>query len=259
MQNFGKIKNTLNDIFAEGIITKNDSSKVLFKKYLKLIRESEVLKTQFMVFNNIENRIDSDPHSINLFISENVKLFEKFNTKQIEKENKKLLDLIPDGKLNESYELAALHESISNLILTKRTPQSVDKITGEIKNITNYISSNKARQINERIDLPPSMLTTLFVEKYNREYDTLDEYEREGIKVLMGSDFEAKKSFYEKTVNECIQLVDSSIKTADGEAKEKLTKVKDKLLSDGSKVLQEEHFETEVFKLIDLRYNLLGE
>jgi hypothetical protein len=258
MQNFGKIKNTLNDIFAEGIITKNVSSKALFKKYLKLVRENEVLKTQFMVFNNIENRIDSDPHSINLFISENVKLFEKFNTKQIEKENKKLLDLIPEGKLTESYELSALHQSISNLINTKRSPQSVDKITGEIKNITNYISNNKAKVINERIDLPPSMLTTLFVEKYNKEYDTLDEYEKEGINVLMGSDFEAKKSFYDKTVNECVQLIETSIKTADSEAKEKLIKVKDKLLND-QKVLQEEHFETEVFKLIDLRYNLLDE
>ena len=258
MQNFGKIKNTLNDILAEGIITKNDSDKALFKRYLKLVRESEILKTQFMVFNNIENRIDSDPHSINLFISENVRLFEKFDTKQIEKENKKLLDLIPEGKLTEGYELSGLHESISNLIFTKRTPQSVDKITGEIKNITNYISNNKAREINESIDLPPSMLTTIFVEKYNKEYDTLGEYEKEGIRVLMGSDFEAKKSFYDKTVNECVQLVEASMKESDGEAKEKLAKVKDKLLND-QKVLKEEHFETEVFKLIDLRYNLLGE
>jgi hypothetical protein len=211
-----------------------------------------------MVFNNIETRIDTDPHSINLFISENVRLFEKFNPKQIENENKKLLELIPEGKLTESYDLSDLHESISRLIFTKRTPQSVDKITGEIKNITNYISNNKAKQINERIDLPPSMLTTLFVEKYNKEYDTLGEYEREGIKILIGSNFEAKKSFYDKTVNECVQLVENSIKTADGEAKEKLIKVKDKLLND-QKVLQEEHFETEVFKLMDLRYNLLGE
>jgi hypothetical protein len=258
MQNFGKIKNALNDLLVESMITKNNTNKELFKKYLKIVKESDVLRTQFMVFNNIETRIDSDPLSINLFISENMRLFEKFNVDQIEKANKKLLDLIPEGKLSESYDLAGLHESISSLICTKRSPKNVDKITSEIKNITNYISNNKEKVINECVELPPSVLTKLVVEKFNEKYQSLDEFEREAIKVLTETDFEARKSFHQKAIDECIQLVEASLKTADEESIGKLQQVKTKLVNDKQGV-KEDQIVSEVFKLIDLRYNLLSE
>ena len=35
MQNFGKIKNAFNGILAEGLVSKNEANKLLFKKYIK--------------------------------------------------------------------------------------------------------------------------------------------------------------------------------------------------------------------------------
>ena len=54
MQNFGKIKNAFNELLAEGLSTNNPESKRIFKKYIKAINENEILRTQFLVYNNIK-------------------------------------------------------------------------------------------------------------------------------------------------------------------------------------------------------------
>lgn len=257
MQNFGKIKNVFNNLLIEGIVTKDESAKKLFKKYIKTIRESEILKTQFFVYSNIENKVDNDPMSISLFVSENIKLLEQFKPADILKENEKLGKLMPRAKVTDDYDLSPLHESLTKLIFIKRTPQNVEKVTSEIKNITSYIAGNKAKEVNESIDLPISVLTNLMVEKYNDKYNTLDESDKETLKLFIDSDFEAKKKYYDKVVTECTVLVDKNLQTADDESREKLLKVKTKLLRDKEE-LNENEFIAEIFKLVDLRYNLLN-
>lgn len=256
MQNFGKIKTVFNNLLIEGIVKKDDASKKLFKKYLKTIKESEILKTQFLVYNNIENKIDSDSFSANLYVSENIKLLEKYKTSDILKENKKLLSLIKKSKeIDGDERIEKLHESLSNLIFTKRTPQTVEKITEEIKNVSNYILTNKPKEVNESVDLPVSILRNLMVDKYNEKYSTLDESDKEVLKVLIESNFQNKKRFYKKTISECVQLVDSLIKESDEETKEKLIKVKSKLLEDREE-LNESDFLSKISKLIELKNNL---
>src|ERR1035437_8833005 len=106
MQNFGKIKNTFNGILVEGMVLKNDTKKQLFQKYVKAIKESDILKTQFLVYNNIENKIEADPSVANFFVLENVKLLWKFKSEDVIKENKKLVSLSADilGKINDVYD-----------------------------------------------------------------------------------------------------------------------------------------------------------
>jgi hypothetical protein len=41
MQNFGKIKNAFSEIIAEGIVSNDESKKILFKKYIKTLRENK--------------------------------------------------------------------------------------------------------------------------------------------------------------------------------------------------------------------------
>jgi len=50
MQNFGKIQNGFNDLLADSLIKENQVNKDLFKKYIKTIKESEILKTQFLIY-----------------------------------------------------------------------------------------------------------------------------------------------------------------------------------------------------------------
>ena len=258
MQNFGKIKNVFNNLLVEGIAKKDDSAKKLFKRYIKTIKESNILKTQFLVYNNIENKIDEDVISTNIFVSENIKLLEKFNKADILKENKKLVDLLNayKSRLSEDYELKGLHESISDLIFTTRTPKNIDKITEDIKNVGKHILTNKSKEVNESIDLPVSVLTKMMVEKYNERYNTLDESDKKILKVLINSSLEEKKTLHSDIVNECVGLIDRLLIGEQGESKEKLSQVKSKLLEDTE--INDDNFVVKISKLAELKNNLKG-
>jgi hypothetical protein len=257
MQNFGKIKNVFNNLLIEGIIKKDDTTKKLFKKYVKTIKESEILKTQFLVYNNIENKIDSDSFSANIFVSENIKLMEKYKQSDILKENIKLKNILASesNKLNEDYELSKLHESISNLIFIKKTPKNVENVMAEIKSLATHITTNKTKTVTESIELPVGVLTNLMVDKYNKKYSTLEESDKETLKILIDNNVENKKNFYMKTLGECIDLVDNLLKESKDEYKEKLTKVKSKLQEDKEDTKEIDYL-GKIFKLMELKNNL---
>jgi hypothetical protein len=262
MQNFGKIKNIFNGILVEGVVSKNNTNKLLFKKYVKTIKESEILKTQFLVYNNIENAIEKDSMTTNLFVQENLRLLEKFKPKDIISENKKLVALLEEAKANldESYDenLASLHESLSSVIFQFATPKNLDSRVENFTKICKYIKSNKPKEINESIDLPTSMISTIMVDKYNEKYSMLDESEKKGLSTLVGSTDDEKKQVYADTLRECIDLVNESLKSDSIRGKsdvyEKLLNVKDKLLNDTIDI--NENFEQKISKLIELRTNL---
>ena len=255
MQNFGKIKNAFNGILVEAIVLKNDTNKSLFKKYVKTVKESEILRTQFLVYNNIENKIESDTNSANFFVTENIKLLEKFDIDDIITENNKLHSLLKETPV-EVYDerLSKLHESLSNLITTKRTPISIDGIGKDINNVVEYVKSNKVKETSNVIDLPSSMISTIMVDKYNEKYANLDESDKKILKVLIDSNDEQKKEVYSATIRECIELINDKLTGSDLDAKDKLLRVKDKMLNDKQEI--NEDFNKNISKLIELRDSL---
>lgn len=261
MQNFGKIKNAFNGILADGMFSKNDTSKLLFKKYIKTIKESDILKTQFLVYNNLETKLVSDDASVfatNLYVTENLKLLEKYKVSDIIKENKKLIGLSESigVKMNDSYDpiLTSLHESISSLIFTKRTPKSVDIISESLVKVIDYIKANKAKTVSEAIELPTGLLSTMMVDKYNTKYSSLDESEKKILRVLIDSTPEQKEEVYKETLRECIDLINEALIGSDLESKDKLLRVKDKLLNDKIEIVED--FEKKISKLIELKSSL---
>jgi hypothetical protein len=258
MQNFGKIKNAFSEILSEGIASNDVAKKKLFKQYIKTLRESDILKTQFLVYENIENIVENDQFSANLIINENLNLLNKFNKKDILKENQKLISLSKDvkNKLEEAYDdkLNNLHEAICNLVFLDRTTKTVNEITKNTKNILEYITTNKTKVVEESYDVPNSMLSSILVQKYNEKYSELTETEKNVIKVLIESTDEEKIELYTKITRECIDLIDNKLTESDLDAKDKLLRVKDKLLR--NKVELNEDFSKNISKLVDLKLTL---
>jgi hypothetical protein len=258
MQNFGKIKNAFSEILAEGIASNDLAKKKLFKKYIKTLRESDILKTQFLVYENIENIIESDQFSANLIVTENLSLFNKFNKKDMLKENQRLISLSNEVKLKleESYDekLSSLHESIGNLVFLEKTSKTVNEIAKNTKNVLDYVTKNKLKVVAESYDVPNSMLSSILVEKYNERYADMTEAEKEVIKVLIESSNEEKLTLYGKMIRECVDLIDTKLKESDLDTKERLLKVKDKLLRD--KIELNEDFSKNISKLVDLQFTL---
>jgi hypothetical protein len=255
MKNFGKIKNAFNEILAEGVVSKNDSNKQLFKKYIKTIKENEVLKTQFLVYDNIENKIEENEFKANLFLQENIALFNKYSKEEILEANNKLAESILSEQKNASYDNEKLHEDISNLIFLKKEAKNIDAIVEATANVINYMKKNKAKVVTESIDLPNSMLTTIMVEKYNEKYSALtDETDKQILKALIESNDEKKKEVYSIVIRECIDLIDEKLKESDLDAKDKLLRVKDKLLNDKQEI--SEDFNKNISKLVELKKSL---
>ena len=89
MKNFGVIKTIYNDILSEAISNKDVKRKRIFKTYIKKLKENEVLRTQFLIYKNIESKIEENETRIIEYIKENISLMNKFSKKQILNSNKK--------------------------------------------------------------------------------------------------------------------------------------------------------------------------
>ena len=260
MKNFGRIKNVFNELVSEGIATKDAASLDLFKKYVKTMKENEMLKTQFLVISNIENKIESNREKATEFVKESIALFSGFDKKKMLSLNANLTEFITlcdKGELLKEdldYDHKSLHENIATLIFTKKTTETIDTIIEATSNVVDYILGNKGKEIVESYDLPNSMLSTLMVDKYNEKYATLSEDDKKILKVLIESTEEEKKEVYAKILRECIDLINGRLDESDLDAKDKLLRVKDKLLNDRQAI--GEDFDKDLSKLIELRGNL---
>jgi len=255
MLNFGKIKDVFNGILVETIIKKDEKNKTLFKKYIKTIKENKILKTQFLVYSNIENKIEPNESKALQFVKENIDLFKSFKVKDIHEANLNLATPVLFEQDNDvNYPNKELHENISKLILTTKTPNNIDSILEAQDYVVKYIMNNKTKEITESIDLPPSMVSTMFVDKYNEKYESLDEGDKKILKTIIDSNDEQKQEVYSETLRECIDLVNTKLPSADTDTKDKLLSVKDKLLNDKKDV--SEGFISKISKLIELRDSL---
>jgi hypothetical protein len=98
------------------------------------------------------------------------------------------------------------------------------------------------------------MLSSILVEKYNERYGDMTETEKDVIKILVESTDEEKLTLYVKITRECIDLIDTKLTESDLDTKERLLRVKDKLLRD--KVELNEDFSKNISKLVDLQFTL---
>lgn len=253
VQNFGKIKDGFNSILVESIITKDATKKEVFKKYLDTLKENEILKTQFLVYTNLENKVELDESKALCYVKENIDLFSKFKKKDIIEANSKLVNTVVFEQ-ESNDEKSELYENISKLIFTNKNPNNIDEIVEATNKVVKYIIGNKQKVVNERIDLPNSMISSIMVDKYNEKYSSLDESEKQVLKVLIDSNDEQKKTVYTNIVRECIDLINEKLTTSDLETKDKLLRAKDKLLNDKQEV--NEDFIKNISKLVELRGSL---
>lgn len=253
VQNFGKIKNVYNDVLVESVITKSNDKKDLFKSYIKTIKENEILKNQFLIYNLIENKIEANENKAKTFLDECLEVLSKYSKKDIMEANKKLVENILFEN-DSDYENKELHENISTLVFTPRTPKNIDAIVEAKSYVLNHIMNNKEKQLEEGYGLPNSVVSKIMVEKYNEKYSTLDESEKEILKSLIDSNSEKKKEVYTNTVRECIDLINEKLTESDLDTKDRLLRVKDKLLNDKLEI--NEDYAKNISKLVELRTSL---
>tara|TARA_R110000824_G_scaffold400247_1_gene607355 strand:- start:503 stop:1276 length:774 start_codon:yes stop_codon:yes gene_type:complete len=232
MNNFGKIKDTFNLILTESIIKKDSEGKKLFISYLKELKENKSLKSQFLLYKNLSDKKFINESDAKYYIKENIELLKKLDKKEINSGSKKLVSLLEGKELvKENIEL---YNHINVLVETKKTASSIDKIQESINYITKKMMEVDEEEVEqyESLNLPPSVLTKLAINRFNLKYSDITESEKKIIKSVLNGTDENKEDVYVNLKKECIDLIDSKLnENTDLDMKDKLLRVKDKLLS----------------------------
>ena len=248
MTNFGYIKDTFNNILSESILTKNNEGKKLFKKYIQVLKEDSNLKREYLIYKNLITKKFNNESDAKDYIKENIDLLKNNNPS---KGLNKLKSILGDKELvNENDEI---YKHINILRNTKKTPNSLEKIQESL----NFF---KERMLKEEIvveseydttGVPPSILTKLAVNKFNNKYENISEEEKSIIKNILNGNEEDKKETYTNLKNECIDIIDNRLnENSDLDLKDKLLKVKDKLLRTS---FNEETFPTDIDSIYNLK------
>ena len=253
MNNFGQIKYTYNYLLAEGISKNSSKEKVEFKKYVKTIKENKILKAQFDIYYNIENKVESDGWRALNYVNECLSLMDGFSKKEIKDVNNKLneSEFIKNNTVDISDGKSKLYVAIDTLINTTKTASNLDTITESKNIIVDYILNNKHNDsVVEGYGLPNSVLSEIAADKFNEAYSDLSESEREAISVIIGSDELEKEKLYKKIIGECLELVNTKLSESSGEVKEKLLATKENLLN---RNYNYETFVNDLSKVIELK------
>lgn len=230
MENFGNLKDTFEKIIIESVITKDEKGKKLFSKYIKMLKEDKNLKDQFLIYKNLQNTKFTNESDAKDFIKENIELLKSLNTTE---SNNKLITLLGENsivKVNEEF-----YNHIQFLVNSKKTPSNINKITESINFIKENMLKVDEETVTEQvelIDLPPSVLTKLAVNKLNSKYSDINESEKEIIKSILNGTDEDKSNTFKKIKTECITIINEKLtESSDLDLKDKLLRVKDKLLN----------------------------
>lgn len=257
MHNFGKIKHTIFEAAIDGIVDKDKKKKALLKKFVSMVKESKILRTEAKIYYNLETKANENEYLATEYIKENVALLQKYNLTDIVRENKKLEVLLEGLDIVDEYDTQELHENIHRLITTKRNPNTVDTIVESTNFIKEHIKANKPTPIINEDYLPNSVMAGFLAEKYNSRYSELTEVEHKLVVSVLESDESKQEEVMNEVKFEAITAVNESLKeAADMELKEKLLNVKERLLETK---YNKDNFIPDVTKIINLRNTLKSE
>jgi hypothetical protein len=254
MENFGNIKDTFKNLVVESTIRQDENGKKLFSKFLKTIKENKTLKDQYLIYNNLQNTKFDDSSEAKEFVKENIELLKNLNETHLKKGNEYFMKVLKGNKIVK--ENKEFYNNVSYLVSTEKTPSNIKKINESINYIVRLMLEKEVEKevVVETVNLPSSVLTSLAVNKFNSKYSDISESEKEIIKTLLNGSDENKESIFNKLKRECIDGIDSKLnESTDLELKDKLLKVKDKLLTTNFKL---ESFKTDITKIYDLKQSI---
>jgi hypothetical protein len=253
MENFGNIKDTFKKIILESVIKKDEDGKKLFTSFIKNLKENKTLKNQFLIYKNLESRKFEDRLEAKEYIQENIKLLKELNSEDIEKGNSKLINLLKGKKIvkeNDSF-----YKDITYLSRVTKTPSNIDKINESMNNLVNHMLT-KVDEVSktDNVAISPTILTNLMVNKFNEKYSEISESDKKLIKSFLNDD---KEKTFNSLIRECIDSVDKKLnESSDFEIKDKLLKVKDKLLNTK---FDKDNFLNDIIKFNNLKETINNE
>ena len=252
--NFGTIKDTYAKILINSYVNESKKEKLTYRNFIKMISENEILKTQFVVYKNIENGYFTSEVSATEYLKENISLFDKFNKKQIIEENIKLRKSLGKKSLVETKDL---HEALHNLITLNKDVTTINTLTESFEVVKNWLVTPKKIEESkkEKNNVDVNKFLDVVTKKYNEKYSDISEGEKKIVKAILSENNKEKESVLNEIKTETIDLLTKSIKehSSNIDIKVKLLEAKDLLYNTN---FNPETFKTDILKIYDLKNSL---
>jgi hypothetical protein len=257
--NFGTIKNIYAKFLIDSYITesKKDVNKKHYKNFIKTITESPILRTQFIVYKNIENGYFPSEVSAVEYLKENISLFNRFSKKEIIKENQKLLSKLKNTYKVNLGETKKIHEAINNLITLEKKAETINSIHESFEEVKSWLLTPK-ENINETVNknkVNPKKFLNIVTQKYNEKYSTISEEEKKIVKTILSKNDSEKETLLKDMIKESVVLLNNNIKQFSDniEVKEKLLEAKDVVYN---LTFNKETFKEDILKVYNLKTSL---
>ena len=232
--NFGTLKNIFVGSLIESYTTDDKKGKNIYKDFLKILKESETLKTAFIVFKNLETKTLNSEISANEYLKESITLFK--NKKSLTEETNKLTILLENNGVEyKDLKPTKLHRDIQNLITSPRNVGTLQKLQEAREDVVSWLVSEKKiikeleeNYINKNVN--PKKFLEIATNKFNKKYkDSLTEEERNILKILREDDQKKVKILVSELVKKNVSLVNQYLEknTDNTTIKSKLLETKD--------------------------------
>lgn len=230
---FGTLKNKFTQTYIESHINGDSKGKELYKRFLEVLKESETLKSYFVVYKNLENKTVSNEFEATEYLKENLAILDKFRgEKSIVKESQKLINLLENNDVYIDSEPNDFNKSLHTLTTKSKNIDNIDNIHEAKLSIVKHLMTEKTKPsdsdlVRENIDV--NKFLNIATEKYNEKYSTLSEEEKKIIKVIREGNDSEKEGMLHSMVKETISLVNTRLKSVGDniELKSKLLETKD--------------------------------
>ena len=212
---FGTLKNKFTDIYIESHINGDTKGKELYKEFLKTLRESETLKSYFIVYKNLEDRTTSNEVEAMEYLKENLDALSKY--KSIVTESKKLVSLLESNGVDLGGEPSELNKSLHILTTNSKDINKIDTIHEAKVSVIKHLMSEKSKVnddgdlVRENIDV--NKFLNIATEKYNEKYSTLSEEEKNIIKIIREGNDTQKETLLRSMIKETVSLVNEKLKS----------------------------------------------
>src|SRR5258706_1673609 len=214
IHNFGVIKATFTNYMNE---SENLHAKEMFGKFMQLIKEEKVLKAEFEVYRNLENKYIPNENLAIKYIDECINIFSSFNFNTYNDCNGKIVKLIEGLDIKVSQKKQELYKHIDTLIFESMTPEpNVDSLHESFVYILEYIKNNKPKLSETTTPLnvdyssvPKEFLINRSIEKFNERFASLNEVDKVVFKSIISENVGDKQKVFTTLKEETTQLLKS--------------------------------------------------
>lgn len=262
--NFGTLKDIFLEKLIESYVTSDKTGKTLYKKFLRLLKEDEALKTAFIVFKEVEEKTFKNESIAMDYLTECKSLFDKFRgDKSLTVGLEKLANILESSNIDyRKKQTKPLHESLEKFIFTNKNVNTLYNLLESQNDLVSWLITDKTKQVvgdeteyfREGID--PKKFLNIATNKFNDKYkDSLTEEEKNILKVLRENNDEKIKTLVSDLVKESVSLVNHYLSNCGDNivVKSKLLETKDTIYKMSE---NNESFKENVLRLYGLKKSL---